>query len=133
MNSFKISNRQRGFSTGCVLISLVLFLFIGFLGLRLGGPFMEYQILAGAMDDVAKHDDFEKTNKNRLIGRVSQAVTRNSGMNESTLELNKVIYVVQRDGRKVMGVNYEVAVDIAYNISALLHFKHESTARSGIK
>ena len=94
---------------------------------------MEYQILAGAMDDVAKHDDFEKTNKGRLIGRVSQAVTRNSGMNESTLELNKVIYVVQRDGRKVMGVNYEVAVDIAYNISALLHFKHESTARPGIK
>ena len=60
-------------------------------------------------------------------------MTRNSGINESTLDLNKVIYVVQRDGRKVMGVNYEVAVDIAYNISALLHFKHESTARPGIK
>jgi hypothetical protein len=111
----------------------MLFGLVGFLGMRIGGPFVEYRILAGAMDDVAKQDDFDSTNKPRIIGRISQAVSRNSGMSPSTLDLSKIVYVVKRDGQSVVGVNYEVAVKVAYNISALLHFKHEAMARPGTK
>ncbi len=130
MISSKALTRQRGFTTGCVLVSLLFFSFSGYLGFRLGGPYIEYRMLAGAMDDLVKHEDFGTLKKNRILGRLSESVRRSSGVSPSTLDLKKIVYVVVRDGRKVVGVNYEVAVELFYNISALMHFKHESIAQA---
>ena len=129
MISSKVLTRQRGFTTGCVLISLIFFSFSGYLGFRLGGPYIEYRMLAGAMDDVVKHEDIGTQSSGRIVGRLQESVRRSSGISPSTLDLKKIIYVIPRDGRKVVGVNYEVAVELFYNISALLHFKHESVAQ----
>ncbi len=129
MISSKVLTRQRGFTTGCVLVSLLFFSFSGYLGFRLGGPYIEYRMLAGAMDDLVKHEDFGTLNSSRIRSRLSESVRRSSGINPSTLNLKKVVYVVVRDGRKVVGCNYEVAVELFYNISALMHFKHESIAQ----
>ncbi len=119
---------QRGFTTGCVLISLLFFGLSAFIGLRLGGPYVEYRILVGAMDSVVQHEDIDLTNNRRIVGRIEAAVTRNSGVSPSTLDLRKIVYVVVRDGKKVVGVNYEVSTEVIGNLSALMHFKHESTA-----
>jgi hypothetical protein len=125
----KQANKQRGFSTACVLVTVALITVIGFFGYRLGGSFIEHRILSGSMNDVALHDDFATASKRQIVNRISEAVRRNSGMNESTLDINKILYVVKRDGQKVIGVNYEVATGLLYNISALMHFKHESRAK----
>jgi hypothetical protein len=128
MNLYKQSYQQRGFSTSCVLVSAALIVVLGFLGYRLGGPFIEHHILAGSMDDVVKHGDFATASKAQIVGRIGSGIARNSGMNRSTLNVNKILYIVKRDGRKVIGVNYEVATGMLYNVSALMHFKHESSA-----
>ncbi len=129
MISSKVLTRQRGFTTGCVLVSLLFFGFSGYLGFRLGGPYIEYRMLAGAMDDLVKHEDFGTLKRSRILGRLSESVRRSSGVSPSTLDLKKIVYIVVRDGRKVVGANYEVAVELFSNISALMHFKHESTAQ----
>ena len=129
MNLYKQSYQQRGFSTGCVLVSAALIVVLGFLGYRLGSPFIEHHILAGSMDDVVKHDNFATDSKAQIVGRINWSIARNSGMNRSTLNVNKILYIVKRDGRKVIGVNYEVATGMLYNVSALMHFKHESSAK----
>lgn len=128
MNSYRQLYQQRGFSTGCVLVSLALIVVLGFLGYRLGSPYIEHHILAGSMDDVARNDDFATASKQQIVGRIGSGIARNSGMNRSTLDVNKILYIVKRDGRKVIGVNYEVATGMLYNVSALMHFKHESSA-----
>ena len=128
MNSYKQSYQQRGFSTSCVLVSAALIVVLGFLGYRLGSPFIEHHILAGSMDDAAKHDDFATASKRQIVGRIGEGIRRNSGMNQSTLDVNKILYIVKRDGKKIIGVNYEVATGLLYNVSALMHFKHESSA-----
>jgi len=119
---------QHGFTTGCVLISLLFFGLSAFIGLRLGGPYVEYRILVGAMDSVVQHEDIDLTNSRRIVGRIEDAVARNSGVSPSTLDLRKIVYVVVRDGKKVVGVNYEVSTKVFGNLSALMHFKHESIA-----
>lgn len=129
VNSSITLTRQRGFTTGCVLIGLIFFTSIGYLGFKLGGPYIEYRMLAGAMDGVAKHEDFATLNSGRILGRIKESVRRSSGVSPSTLDVKKISYVVVRDGRKVVGVNYEVVVELGYNISALLHFKHESFSK----
>lgn len=128
MKLYKQSHQQRGFSTGCVLVTISLMVVIGFFGYRLGGPFIEHQILVGSMDDVARLDDFATASKRQIVGRIGEGIRRNSGMNRSTLDVNKILYIVKRDGKKVIGVNYEVATGLLYNVSALMHFKHESSA-----
>ncbi len=128
MYLYKQPNQQRGFSTGCVLVSLALVTIIGFVGYRLGGPFIEHRILVGSMDDVAQHVDFSTASKRQIVNRISSGIRRNSGMNRSTLNIYKILNVVKRDGKKIIGVNYEVATGLGYNVSALMHFKHESAA-----
>lgn len=129
MKSPTVFGRQRGFTTGCVLVTLVLLGLSGFVGLRLGGPYIEYRILVGAMDDVVKHEDIARTSGGRIIGRIQQSVTRNSGISPSTLDLTKIVYVIVRDGHKVVGVNYEVSTEIIGNLSGLMHFQHEAIAK----
>ena len=128
MNLCNVSNRQYGFSSICVLITLLFLTSAGFLGLRLGSPYVEYRILAGAIDDAVKHEDIETVNSRRLIFRIKESVRRNSGVSPSKLNLDKILYVASRDGHRLVGVNYEVAVKLFYNVSALLHFKHEAAA-----
>lgn len=128
MKLSKNVGQQRGFTTACVLISLVFFGLSAFIALRLGGPYMEYRILVGAMDSVVKHDDIALANSRRIVGRIEGSVSRNSGVSPSTLDLRKIVYVVVRDGKKVVGVNYEVSTEIIANLSALMHFQYEATA-----
>lgn len=127
MKSPTVFSRQRGFTTGCVLVTLAFLGLSAFIGLRLGGPYVEYRILIGAMNDVVKHEDFSTASAGNIVSRIDQSVTRNSGVSPSTLELRKIIYVIVRDGKKVVGVNYEVSTLVYGNLSALMHFKHEAT------
>lgn len=129
MNISKGLTRQRGFSAGCVLIGLVFFSLAGFLGLRLGSPYIEYRILSGAVDEVVNHEDIGTLTSGRVLGRIKESVRRSSGINPSKLNLDEIVYIAASDGRKVVGVNYEVAVKLLFNVSALLHFQHESTAK----
>jgi len=80
------------------------------------------------MDDVVKHEDFATLSSGRILGRVKESVRRSSGVSPSTLDIKKISFVAVRDGKKVVGFNYEVAVKLFYNLSALMHFRHESIA-----
>lgn len=125
MNSFNLLGRQNGFSSLCFFSTLVFLSFFGFMGIKLAPSYLDFRVVSNAVDEVSRMKGITTMRRPAVISRIRESVHRNSGVSAPTMNLDDVIYVASRDGSKVVGTNYEVVVDLFYNVSALLHFKHE--------
>jgi hypothetical protein len=128
MNSSKILSRQRGFLTFCFIVNVSAFALAGYFVLKLASPYLEYRVMANAVDEVVRLNNINSLHANKIRSKMKESVSRNSGINPTKLNVDHIVYVASRDGRKVVGIDYEVVVGLFYNISALLHFKHEKLA-----
>lgn len=130
MRSIKGFGKQSGFSTGCFLIGFMFFISIAYLGVKLGPSYMEYRVISNAVDEVASTNDILSLAPGEIKRRLRASIKRNSGSNPSKLDLNQISYLGQSDGKRVIGIEYEVAVKLMYNVSVLMHFKHEKVSKS---
>ena len=130
MRIIKGLGNQRGFSTGCVLIGLLFFISIAYLGVKLGPSYMEYRVISNAVDEVVAANDILSLGPGEIKRRLRASIKRNSGTNPSKLDLNKISYLGASDGKRVIGVEYEVQVPLMYNVSVLMHFKHEKVSKA---
>ena len=128
MTSSNILSRQRGFLTFCFFVNIAAFALAGYFALKLASPYLEYRVMANAVDEVVRLNNINSLHANKIRSKMKESVSRNSGVNPTKLNVDQIVYVASRDGRKVVGIDYEVVVDLFYNISALLHFKHEKFA-----
>ena len=128
MTSSNILSRQRGFLTFCFFVNIAAIALAGYFALKLASPYLEYRVMANAVDEVVRLNNINSLHANKIRSKMKESVSRNSGVNPTKLNVDQIVYVASRDGRKVVGIDYEVVVDLFYNISALLHFKHEKFA-----
>ena len=127
MESFKLISRQRGFSSMCFFTGLAFFSLLAYIGIQMAPAYMDFRNISNAIDEVSRMDNFENMRRPTILARIGESIHRNTGFEPPKLEIKDVIYVNSRNAKKVVGANYEVAVPLFYNISALLHFKYEKT------
>ena len=130
MRTNKGLGKQRGFSTGCVLIGLVFFISVAYLGVKLGPSYMEFRVISNAVNEVVDASDILGLAPGEIKRRLRASIKRNSGTNPSKLDLNKIAFIAARDGKRVVGVEYEVMVKLMYNVSVLMHFQHEKVSKA---
>ncbi len=128
MKSIKLLSRQHGFSSICFFTGLTLFCLLGYVGVKVAPSYMDFRNISNAVDEVSRMDGFENMRRPQILARIGESIHRNTGFESPDLDMKEVIYVASRDGRKVVGANYEVVVPLFYNASALLHFKYEKAA-----
>lgn len=128
MRSFKLLQGQRGFSSVCFFTGLLLFTLLGYVGVKVAPSYMDFRNVSNALNEVSRMDGFENMRRPTILARLRESIHRNTGFESPDLDLNEVIYMASKDGRKVVGANYEVVVPLFYNVSALLHFKYEKGA-----
>ncbi len=117
--------RQKGIGT-ITLMSFILMLGVtGYIGVKLAPSYVDYRMIAHAMDEAVKTQSIETYRSKQIINVVKRTLTQTS--NGPDIDLDKVTSVFMRDGLKVVKVNYEVVVPVIKNASALLHFTHEAT------
>ena len=128
MNLSKILSRQRGFLIFCFFVNISAFALARYFVLKLASLYLEYRVMAIAVDEVVRLNNINSLHANKIRSEMKESMSRNSGVNPTKLNVDHIVYVASRDGRKVVGIDYEVVVSLFYNISALLHFKHEKLA-----
>ena len=117
--------RQKGIGLISVMSIVLLLGISGFIGIKLAPSYMDYRMIAHAMDEAVKTQSIETYRSKQIIDVVKRTLSNST--NASKINLDKVATVFMRDGLKVVKVNYEVVVPVLKNASALLHFTHEAT------
>jgi hypothetical protein len=131
MDSPAALTRQRGFSSGCFMVSVAFILISAFFAVKLSPSYFEYLNVSNAVDEVIRVDNISSIRAESIMGKMGESIFRNSGANPTELKMSEIVYVRRMNGKRVVGFNYEVVISLFYNVSALIHYKYERTSGSG--
>lgn len=127
MNSYQKLNQahQKGFGSVVVLSFIFMLGLSAYVGVKLAPSYLEYRLIAQAMDDAVEVDSIETMRSKQIIGLIRTKMGPSATAPD--VDLNAITSVFTRGGLKVVKVNYEVVVPMIKNASALLHYTHEAT------
>ncbi len=121
------SSYQRGIATFTILVFTVLVTISAMLAYKIVPSYLEFEVISSGLDKVTKLENINRIRSTQIIEELESAVRQHPSYRRSELNIPNISYVAARDGLKVIGVNYEVVIPLAYNFSALLDFKKEVT------
>lgn len=116
--------RQKGYGTVTFLTFILMLGVGGYVGAKLVPSYIDYRVIVHAMDEAVKTESIQSYRSKQIVNLIKDILAQSTAA--SDIDLDKVTSVVMRDGRKVVKLNYEVAVPLVRNASALLHFTHEA-------
>ena len=119
---------QTGYSTFTLLFLVTMFSATAYVGVKLAPSYIDFQMLANAMDKVAESKSIDSYRKKEIVQLIRKKTTVQ--IDPVNLDLDQVTSVFVRDGKMIVRVNYEIIVPLVKNASALLHFAHESKMQS---
>lgn len=131
MKTSSYPGKQGGFSMLCLLSGLLVVFSAIYLGVKLGPSYFEYRVIANAVDEMIILEDIQTLPTAKIQSRMSESVRRNSGVNPTKLNIHKITYIGVRDGKRVVGIEYEVVKKMFLNVSTLIHYKYERIANTG--
>ncbi len=121
----KLPGKQQGLSTFSLLVFVGLLGFVGFTALKLVPAYLEFEVIKSALKDVVKTEGINNYRSHQIVNELNKVVQRHKNASRSKLDIQKIARVYSEDGRKMIGVDYEVAVPFIKNTSVLLNFKRE--------
>jgi hypothetical protein len=116
-----IPKRQHGmtmWSAAFVIAVVVFFLFLLF---KLLPPYLEDLKIKTALDGLASEPGAGAMTKAELVSHLAKRFDIDYVTNVQARQLG----VDVRGNSKILRMNYEIVVPLAYNVSALLEFNHE--------
>lgn len=113
--------RQRGMTMWSAMFVIGMVAFLLFLFFKLLPPYLEDMSVRSAMDGLASEADVGSMSKHELV----VGLAKRFDINDVTDIDPERLTVDARGKFKVLHMNYEVVVPLAYNVSALLQFDHE--------
>ena len=120
-------NYQSGMTMWGVLFVLGTLAFFLFLFFKLLPPYLTDLKIGSALESLGKQPDVATMTTLDIKEAIRKRLEIDSA--DELFDLNKVLTVEPRGRMRVIRVNYETVVPMAYNVSALLNFDHSVEVR----
>ncbi len=118
--------RQAGMTMWSLLFVLGTLAFFVFLFFKLFSPYMDDFKISSALASLGKQSDVGTMTRPEIKEAIRKRLEID---NADNFDLEKTLTVESRGKMKVIRINYEAVVPMAFNISALLAFDHSIEVR----
>lgn len=118
--------RQAGMTMWSLLFVLGTLAFFIFLFFKLFSPYMDDFKVSSALTSLGKQSDVGTMTRPEIKEAIRKRLEID---NADNFDLEKTLTVESRGKMKVIRINYEAVVPMAFNISALLAFDHSIEVR----
>lgn len=119
---------QQGMTMWGLAVIVALIVFFSLLTLQLLPPYLEYFKIRTVMENLARQPDFGSMTREQMVESLQK---RFDIEQVQRVDLRNDLRIEPRGRMKVVTIEYQVVVPLAYNISALLDFKKSVEAQGG--
>lgn len=119
---------QQGMTMWGLAVIVALIVFFSLLTLQLLPPYLEYFKIRTVMENLARQPDFGSMTREQMVESLQK---RFDIEHVERVDLRSDLRIEPRGRMKVVTIEYQVVVPLAYNISALLDFKKSVEAQGG--
>lgn len=116
-----VASRQKGMTMWGMIFVLGTVAFFLFLFFKLLPVYLEDMKVQSAFNGLMREPGIEAMSRNDIIERL---VKRFDIDNITNVDLIRHLEIRQQGKMKLVSINYEAVVPLAYNVSALLEFQH---------
>ncbi len=115
-------NRQKGIGFWGLFFLIPMVGFIGFIGVKLSTPYMNYLTVKSAIDNVATRDRINKPSHSEVRREIQKILLVNEVrfLKKENIKIKKM-----KDGTHIL-VDYTQTIPMAGNVDALLTFHHDT-------
>ena len=114
--------KQKGSSMWGLLGGAGLFVLFAMVTMKLVPVYLDNNKIASALESLAEQPGVGSWNRRQIQDRIDN--TLYIDMAADLLDLNKALKITKVKNVKVVSVDYERVIHMAYNISALLYFEN---------
>jgi hypothetical protein len=115
-----MKHNQHGLSFYGVLVLLVLVVFFGILGFKIGPVYLDNKLMSSAVQEILD-GDLSNATRNSVREELGKAMT----INNISPEARNALVVNKLNDRFTVTANYDVRIDLFYNIDVLVSFEDE--------
>ncbi|MEA1888182.1 MAG: DUF4845 domain-containing protein [Pseudomonadota bacterium] len=122
MENIKRSSNQKGASMWGLLGGAALFVLFALVTMKLVPAYLDNNKVAHALESLAEQPGVGSWTRRQMLQKISD--TLYIDMAADLLDLNEALQITKIKNIKVISVDYERVIPMAYNISALLDFEN---------
>ena len=122
MDNSKQAFFQKGASMWGLLGSVSLVLLFALVMMKLIPAYLDNNKVVSALDSLAEQPNVGQLSRRQIINRISD--TLYIDMASDMLDLNQALTITRQKQTKLISIDYDRVIHLAYNISALLDFEN---------
>lgn len=122
MDNINQLSRQKGASMWGLLFGLAMFVLFALVTMKLLPGYLDNKKISSALERMAEQPGVAGWTRNQIIQRVSD--TLYVDMAADMLDLHESLAITKTKTHRVISIDYERIIPMAYNISALLDFEN---------
>jgi type II secretory pathway component PulF len=122
MDDINLLSRQKGTSMWGLLFGAALFVLFALITMKMVPAYLDNNKIISALDSVSEQPGVGNWSRRQIINRVSD--TLYIDMASDMLDLNEALTIRRQKNTKVISIDYDRVIPMAFNISALLDFEN---------
>jgi hypothetical protein len=122
MDNINQLSRQKGASMWGLIGGAGLFVLFALISMKLIPGYIDNNKVANALEKMAEQPGVNAWTRNQIIQKISD--TLYIDMADDLLDLHEAISITKTKTHRVISVDYDRVIPLAYNISALLDFEN---------
>jgi hypothetical protein len=115
---------QRGMSFYGMCLVIVLAVFFGMLGVKLGPYYLDNTMLVSSVQKV-----LDSATEDTTLSRFREGINKAMVIDNISPEARNALVIAREDKSFVVTANYEVRIDLFYNVDVVLSFENEIKAQ----
>ncbi|GBE08260.1 hypothetical protein BMS3Bbin11_00573 [bacterium BMS3Bbin11] len=122
MDNLSNMSKQKGASMWMLILGSALIVLFALVTMKLVPAYLDNNKVAHALDSLKKQPGVGNWSRRQILERVDNTLYIDLASN--LLNLNEALVITKTKTKKVISIDYERVVPMAYNISALLDFEN---------
>lgn len=122
MDNLSNMSKQKGASMWMLILGSALIVLFALVTMKLVPAYLDNNKVVHALDSLKKQPGVGNWSRRQILERVDN--TLYIDLASDLLDLNEALVITKTKTKKVISIDYERVVPMAYNISALLDFEN---------
>ena len=122
MDNFNQHNKQKGATMWALISVSALVVLFALITIKLIPAYLDNNKVRSALESMAETPGAVNMSRNQILGKIDNILYID--MANDLLDLNQTLTITKTKTHKVVSINYERVIPMAYNLSALLDFEN---------